>query len=103
MSTEDGERSGRSKELMIKRNKLEFLRRYATMEETWLHHFTPKTNHESSEWTPHNEPAPKHGKTPRTKSPKTATFKENENAASPRQRTLSKIHELDFELLLHRL
>ncbi|KAF7281861.1 hypothetical protein GWI33_004103 [Rhynchophorus ferrugineus] len=63
MSTEDGERSGRPKELMIKRNKPEIFRRYVTMVETWLHHFTPNSNRESSEWTAHDEPAPKRGKT----------------------------------------
>ncbi|KAF7269040.1 hypothetical protein GWI33_017892 [Rhynchophorus ferrugineus] len=41
---------------MIKRNKPEFLRRYVT---TWLHYFTPKSNRQSSEWTAHDEPAPK--------------------------------------------
>ncbi|KAF7267500.1 hypothetical protein GWI33_019279 [Rhynchophorus ferrugineus] len=29
---------------MIKRNILEFLRRYVTMDEAWLHHFTPMSN-----------------------------------------------------------
>ncbi|KAF7272204.1 hypothetical protein GWI33_014992 [Rhynchophorus ferrugineus] len=29
---------------MIRRNKPEFLRRYVTMDEIWLHHFTPKSN-----------------------------------------------------------
>ncbi|KAF7280076.1 hypothetical protein GWI33_006427 [Rhynchophorus ferrugineus] len=84
MSTEDGERSRRPKEFvtngnikkihkmllndfklclkMIKRNKLDFLRRYMTMDETWLHHFTPKSNLQLSEWTAHDEPAPKRGK-----------------------------------------
>lgn len=47
----------------IKRNKPEFLHRYVTMDETWLHHFTLKSNRQSSEWTAHDEPAPKHGKT----------------------------------------
>ncbi|KAF7273486.1 hypothetical protein GWI33_013807 [Rhynchophorus ferrugineus] len=36
---------------MIKRNKPEFLRRYVLMGETWLHHFTTKSNRQSSEWT----------------------------------------------------
>ncbi|KAF7275528.1 hypothetical protein GWI33_011628 [Rhynchophorus ferrugineus] len=34
---------------MIKRNKLEFLHRYVIINETWLHHFTPKSNRQSSE------------------------------------------------------
>ncbi|GFT60749.1 histone-lysine N-methyltransferase SETMAR [Nephila pilipes] len=44
-------------------DKPEFLRRYVTVDETWLHHFTPKSNRQSSEWTAHDEPAPKRGKT----------------------------------------
>ncbi|KAK9884358.1 hypothetical protein WA026_005307 [Henosepilachna vigintioctopunctata] len=51
---------------MIKRNKPEFLRRYVTINETWLHHFTTKSNRQSFEWTAHNEPAPKRGKTPQS-------------------------------------
>ncbi|KAF7274862.1 hypothetical protein GWI33_012474 [Rhynchophorus ferrugineus] len=48
---------------MIKHNKFEFLHRYVTKDETWLHHFTPKFNRQSSEWIAHDEPAPKRGKT----------------------------------------
>ncbi|KAF7286446.1 hypothetical protein GWI33_005364 [Rhynchophorus ferrugineus] len=48
---------------MIKRNKPEFLHRYVIMDETWLHHFTSKSNRQSSEWTAHNETAPKRWKT----------------------------------------
>jgi ABC-type phosphonate transport system ATPase subunit len=29
---------------LFSRNKPQFLRRYVTMDETWLHHFTPKPN-----------------------------------------------------------
>ncbi|KAF7279425.1 hypothetical protein GWI33_007274 [Rhynchophorus ferrugineus] len=32
------------------------------MDKTWLHYFTPKSNRQSSEWTAHDEPAPKRGK-----------------------------------------
>ncbi|KAF7279638.1 hypothetical protein GWI33_006887 [Rhynchophorus ferrugineus] len=79
MSTEDGQRNGRTKEFtfdqkqrrvhapekclkMIKRNKPEFLRRYVAMDETWLHYFTLKFNRQSSEWTTQDEPVPKRGK-----------------------------------------
>ncbi|KAF7274796.1 hypothetical protein GWI33_012536 [Rhynchophorus ferrugineus] len=34
---------------MIKRNKPEFLRRYVTMDETWLHYLSPKSNRQSSD------------------------------------------------------
>ncbi|KAF7283525.1 hypothetical protein GWI33_000358 [Rhynchophorus ferrugineus] len=33
---------------------VQFLRRYVTMDEAWLHHFTPKSNRQSSEWTAHD-------------------------------------------------
>lgn len=48
---------------MIKHNKAEFLRRYVTMDETWLHHYTPESNRQSAEWTARGEPTPKRGKT----------------------------------------
>lgn len=48
---------------MFKRNKAEFFRRYVTMDETWLHHYTPESNRQSSEWTASDEPNPKRGKT----------------------------------------
>lgn len=34
---------------LINRNKSEFLRRYVTMHETWLHHHTPESNRQSGE------------------------------------------------------
>lgn len=47
---------------LFKRNKPEFLRRYVTMDETWLYHFTPESNRQSAEWTAHDESNPKRGK-----------------------------------------
>ena len=47
---------------MFKRNKPECLRQYVTMEETWIHHFTPESKRSSSEWTATGEPRPKHPK-----------------------------------------
>ncbi|KAF7277830.1 hypothetical protein GWI33_009246 [Rhynchophorus ferrugineus] len=44
---------------MIKRNKPEFFHRYVKMDKTWVHHFTPKSNRQSFEWTAYDEPAPK--------------------------------------------
>ncbi|KAM8702311.1 hypothetical protein ACLKA7_004975 [Drosophila subpalustris] len=35
---------------MFTRNKSEFLRRYITMDETWIHHFTPESNRQSADW-----------------------------------------------------
>eukprot|EP00096_Caligus_rogercresseyi_P015552 TRINITY_DN79_c0_g1_i9.p1 TRINITY_DN79_c0_g1~~TRINITY_DN79_c0_g1_i9.p1 ORF type:complete len:174 (-),score=1.84 TRINITY_DN79_c0_g1_i9:515-1036(-) len=48
---------------LFNRNQSEFLRRYVTMDETWLHHFTPESNRQSAEWTAYDEPNPKRGKT----------------------------------------
>ncbi|XP_076273150.1 odorant receptor 49b-like [Rhynchophorus ferrugineus] len=47
---------------MIRRNKLDFLHRYMTMDETCLHDFTPKSNRQLSESTGHDEAAPKSGR-----------------------------------------
>lgn len=49
--------------VMLNRNKDEFFRRYITMDETWLHHYTPESNRQSAEWTARDEPHPKRGKT----------------------------------------
>ena len=48
---------------LLTRNTPEFLRRYVTMDETWLHHYTPESNRQSAEWTATGEPSPKRGKT----------------------------------------
>ncbi|EFN82199.1 hypothetical protein EAI_05142, partial [Harpegnathos saltator] len=32
-------------------NKTEFLRRFITMDETWVHRFTPETKEQSKQWT----------------------------------------------------
>lgn len=48
---------------LITHNKPDFFRRYVTIDETWLHHYTPESNRQSAEWTARDEPAPKRGKT----------------------------------------
>ena len=45
------------------RNKKEFLRKYMTMEETWIQHFTSESNRQSAEWTAAGESRPKWPKT----------------------------------------
>ena len=32
-------------------NKVKFFRRYITVDETWLHHYTPESKRQSAEWT----------------------------------------------------
>ena len=34
---------------LFKRGKKDFLRRYVTMDETWIHHYTPETKRSSAE------------------------------------------------------
>ena len=35
---------------LLNRNKMEFYRRYVTMDETWLHYYTPESKRQSAEW-----------------------------------------------------
>ena len=48
---------------LFTRNKKDFLRRYITMDETWIHHFTPKSKRASAEWRGEGESRPKRPKT----------------------------------------
>lgn len=47
---------------MFKRNKKEFLRRFITVDETWIHHYTPETKEQSKQWISTGESAPKKAK-----------------------------------------
>ena len=42
---------------------MEFLRRFITVDETWIHHFTPETKEQSNQWTEAGGSAPKKAKT----------------------------------------
>ncbi|CAH2095031.1 unnamed protein product [Euphydryas editha] len=48
---------------LCNRNRSEFLRRYVTIDETWIHYYTPESSRQSSEWTARDEPNTKRGKT----------------------------------------
>ena len=48
---------------LFQRNKMEFLHKYVTMDETWIHHITLKSNRLSAEWTAAGESCPKQPKT----------------------------------------
>jgi histone-lysine N-methyltransferase SETMAR len=41
------------------KNKTDFVRRFITMDETWIHHYTPESKEESKQWTDAGCPAPK--------------------------------------------
>lgn len=47
----------------FKRNPSEFLRCYVTVDETWIHHYTPETKSQSAQWVSPGEGAPKKAKT----------------------------------------
>jgi len=48
---------------MFQRNPDEFLRRFITVDEIWIHYFTSKTKEQSKQWTSLGEPAPRKAKT----------------------------------------
>jgi histone-lysine N-methyltransferase SETMAR len=41
------------------KNKTDFVRRFITMDETWIHHYTPKSKKQSKQWTEASCSAPK--------------------------------------------
>ena len=47
----------------LNRNPKEFLRRFVTMDETWIHHYTLKSREGSKQWIKPGESAPKRPKT----------------------------------------
>jgi hypothetical protein len=47
----------------FKRSLSEFLRRFITVDETWIHHYTPETKQQSKERTAKGGTAPKKAKT----------------------------------------
>ena len=48
---------------LFRRYKPNFLRRYVTMDETWIHHYTSESKRSSGEWTAVGEKRPKRPKT----------------------------------------
>ena len=48
---------------MFQRNSKEFSRRYVTVDEKWIHYYTPETKNQSKIWTRPGESAPKKAKT----------------------------------------
>lgn len=47
---------------LFKRNRTEFLRRFITVDETWIHHYTPETKIQSKQWVEAGCSAPKKAK-----------------------------------------
>ena len=44
------------------RNPKKFLRRFVTMDETWIHRYAPESHEGSKQWVEHDESAPKRPK-----------------------------------------
>ncbi|XP_023224988.1 putative uncharacterized protein FLJ37770, partial [Centruroides sculpturatus] len=45
------------------KNPQDFLRRFVTTDETWIHYYTPETKEQSKQWKHHSSPPPKKAKT----------------------------------------
>jgi hypothetical protein len=48
---------------LFQRNPQDFRRRFITVDETWIHHYTPEIKEQSKQWDPSGEIAPKKTKT----------------------------------------
>ena len=49
--------------MLFKKNSKEFLRRFMTVDETWIHWYTPETKKQLKQWTSPGKRAPKKAKT----------------------------------------
>lgn len=47
---------------LLSHNKMDFFRRYVTMDETWIHHYTPESKQQAAEWRADDENRPKRPK-----------------------------------------
>lgn len=59
---------------LFQRNPNDFLRRYITCDETWIHFYTPESTQQSKQWISPGESAPKRPKTQKTAGKIMATF-----------------------------
>lgn len=50
---------------LFQKDSSEFLRRYVTMDETWIHHYTPESNEQAKQWVLPGQRVPKRPKTQR--------------------------------------
>lgn len=48
---------------LFKKDPKDFMRRFVTMDETWVHHYTPETKQQSMQWKHVGSPTPKKAKT----------------------------------------
>lgn len=50
----------------FQRNEQDFLRRFVTTDETWVHYYTPETKQQSKQWKHADSPPPKKAKAVRS-------------------------------------
>lgn len=56
------EELSRSNLELLTKNKSDFMRRFITMDETWIHHYTPETKTQSKQWIGAGEACPRKAK-----------------------------------------
>ncbi|KAG5347301.1 SETMR methyltransferase, partial [Acromyrmex charruanus] len=84
---------------MFQRNPDEFLRRFITVDKTWIHYFTPETKEQSKQWTSPSESAPKKAKVHLTK--KKVLFHQDNARVHMCPAPMAKFNEFCYELLPH--
>lgn len=47
---------------LFNKNQVDFLRRFVTVDETWIHHYIPESKRQSQQWKHHGSPPPKKAK-----------------------------------------
>ena len=48
---------------LFRKNPQDFKRHFVSVDETWIHYYTPETNKQSKQWVTNGESAPKQAKT----------------------------------------
>ncbi|KAG5323088.1 SETMR methyltransferase, partial [Pseudoatta argentina] len=88
---------------IFQRNPDEFLRRFITVDESWIHYFTSETKKQSKQWTSSSEPAPKKAKTKKRPhlAKKKVLFHQNKAWVHTCPAPMAKFNEFRYELLLH--
>ncbi|KAL1446983.1 hypothetical protein WDU94_003680 [Cyamophila willieti] len=79
---------------LYKQNPSEFLRRFVTVDEIWIHHYTPETKEQFKQWTAKDKPAPKKAKA-------VPSAAKDSAPAHTSAVSMAKLHESRYELLPH--
>ncbi|CAK9833005.1 Mariner Mos1 transposase [Anthophora retusa] len=85
---------------LFQRNPHEFLRRFITVDETWIHHYQPETKEQSKQWVSVGESAPKKAKTVPSAGKVMATIFWDSSAHTSAI-VAKKLLELGYQILPH--